>query len=77
MNAYVRTIIFFNTQAFNRLFLLKITILKMYVCAMKTTCTKNIFNITIFMVFIFILNNKTSKGKNQVYPHHIKRTPSY
>jgi len=44
---------------------------------MKIAYTKNILIYKIILLFIFIINNETSKGKNQVHPHHIKRTPSY
>jgi hypothetical protein len=59
---------------------------------MKITHTKNILVYQIIWLFIFILNNVTSKEKNQVHPiilnaphhikhrelpHHIKHSPSY
>jgi len=51
----VRTTIFLIYQTFKELFLFKIRSFKLYVCAMKMTYTKNIFNITIFTQFIIIL----------------------
>jgi len=53
---YARTKIFFNTQTFTRLFLFKITVLKMYVCRMKIAYTINLLNNQIKTLFIFILN---------------------
>jgi hypothetical protein len=44
---------------------------------MKIAYTTNILIYQIIWLSIFIINNETSKGKNQVQPHHIKRTPSY
>jgi len=77
MKARANTKIFLIYQTFKGLFLFKITILKMYVCIMKIAYTINLLNKQIILLFIYILNKQTSKGKNQVHPHHIKRTPSY
>jgi len=49
----------------------------MYVCSMKIACTINLRHKQIISLFIYIINKQASKGKNQVHPLHIKRTPSY
>jgi len=77
MNARANTKIFFNTQTFTRLFLFKITLLKMYVCSMEIAYTIKKQHTQIILLFICNLNKQTSKDKNQAHPHHIKRTPSY
>ena len=77
MKARANTKIFLIYQTFTRLFLFKITLLKTYVCRMKIAYTINLLYKQIILLFIYILNKQTSKGKNQVQPHHIKRTPSY
>jgi len=38
---------------------------------------KKISHKQINLLFIFIIDNETSKVKNQAHPHHIKRTPLY
>mgnify|MGYP000129433567 CR=1 FL=1 len=92
MKARANTKIFLIYQTFTRLFLFKITLLKMYVCSMKIAYTINLSYKQIILLFIYIINKQTSKGKNQVHPiilnaphhikhrelpHHIKHNPSY
>jgi len=71
MNARANTKIFLIYQTFKGLFLLKITVLKMYVCRMKIAHTINLFNNQIKILFIFILNKLFIMVTNN------KITPSY